>query len=41
MKPESSGYYYFVADGNGGHKFSKSLREHNRAVRAYLKTLRK
>lgn len=41
MKPESSNYYYFVADGNGGHKFSKSLREHNRAVRAYLKTLRK
>ncbi|MGF1690632.1 endolytic transglycosylase MltG [Photobacterium kagoshimensis] len=41
MKPENSNYYYFVADGNGGHKFSKSLREHNRAVRAYLKTLRK
>ncbi|OAN18347.1 ABC transporter substrate-binding protein [Photobacterium jeanii] len=41
VKPESSKYYYFVADGKGGHKFSKSLSEHNRAVRAYLRTLRK
>ncbi|MGF1686103.1 endolytic transglycosylase MltG [Photobacterium japonica] len=40
MKPEESGYYYFVADGKGGHKFSKTLSEHNRAVRAYLRALR-
>ncbi|MGF1698845.1 endolytic transglycosylase MltG [Photobacterium makurazakiensis] len=41
VQPEESGYYYFVADGKGGHKFSTTLTEHNRAVRAYLKTLRK
>ncbi|PQJ66497.1 endolytic transglycosylase MltG [Photobacterium angustum] len=41
VDPDTSNYYYFVADGKGGHKFSTTLVEHNRAVRAYLKTLRK
>lgn len=41
VQPQQSRYYYFVADGKGGHKFSKTLSEHNRAVRAYLKTLKK
>ena len=41
VKPQESNYYYFVADGKGGHKFSKTLSEHNRAVRAYLRTLKK
>ncbi|MCG9682757.1 endolytic transglycosylase MltG [Vibrio sp. Isolate23] len=38
--PENSNYLYFVASGTGGHVFSKTLSEHNRAVRAYLRQLR-
>lgn len=41
VTPEQSDYLYFVASGNGGHVFSKTLSEHNRAVRAYLNYLRK
>ncbi|PHR63928.1 MAG: aminodeoxychorismate lyase [Idiomarina sp.] len=33
--PEQTDYYYFVADGSGGHVFSKTLVEHNRAVNRY------
>ncbi|AGW13197.1 endolytic transglycosylase MltG [Megalodesulfovibrio gigas] len=33
--PEEHDYLYFVATGDGGHVFSKTLDEHNRAVRQY------
>lgn len=39
-QPSDTPYFYFVADGLGGHTFSKTLAEHNRAVRQYLKVLR-
>lgn len=38
--PDQTQYLYFVADGTGGHKFTKSLKEHNQAVQDYLKWLR-
>ncbi len=40
LNPEKSSYLYFVASGNGGHVFTKSLVEHNRAVQRYLRVLR-
>jgi UPF0755 protein len=37
--PQESGELYFVATGNGGHHFSKTLEEHNEAVKQYLQYL--
>lgn len=37
LYPSDTKYLYFMADGEGGHVFSKSLEEHNIAVRKYLK----
>lgn len=37
MNPEKTEALYFVADGTGGHAFSKTLSEHNRNVRAWRK----
>ncbi len=33
--PATTGYYYFVAKGDGTHAFSKTLSEHNALVRRY------
>ncbi|CCO25324.1 Aminodeoxychorismate lyase [Maridesulfovibrio hydrothermalis AM13 = DSM 14728] len=35
INPEKHSYLYFVAKGDGSHYFSKSLKEHNAAVRKY------
>ena len=42
VRPEETGALFFVAtgDGTGAHYFSKTLEEHNEAVRRYLARLR-
>ena len=35
VNPTSGDALYFVATGEGGHAFSATLEEHNRAVRRY------
>jgi UPF0755 protein len=37
LNPEEHDYYYFVADGTGGHVFSKNLEEHNRNAAKWRK----
>lgn len=37
LNPAQTDAIYFVADGTGGHAFAKTLKEHNRNVRAWRK----
>jgi UPF0755 protein len=39
MHPADTQYLYFVSDGNGHHRFARSLEEHNRNVAAFRKTV--
>jgi UPF0755 protein len=39
LHPDTTNFLYFVSDGNGHHRFSQSLEEHNRNVAAYRHAL--
>lgn len=39
LHPDNTNFFYFVSDGNGHHRFSQSLEEHNRNVAAYRHAL--
>ncbi len=39
LHPDSTKFLYFVSDGNGHHRFARSLEEHNRNVAAYRRSL--
>ena len=41
LNPAEGDYYYFVSKNNGTHYFSKTLREHNRAVKRFQKSRQK
>lgn len=36
--PEQTDFLYFVADGKGGHRFSKTLKEHNHNIQLWLQS---
>ena len=40
VNPEKSDYFYFVADTEGGHMFSRNVREHKEAVKIFKKKRR-
>jgi len=40
MHPATSNFLYFVSDGNGQHRFARSLEEHNQNVNAYRRAMR-
>lgn len=39
LHPDNTKFLYFVSDGNGHHRFARSLEEHNRNVAAYRHAL--
>jgi UPF0755 protein len=39
LHPDSTDFLYFVSDGNGHHRFARSIEEHNRNVVAYRHSL--
>ena len=41
LNPKDTDFFYFVADGSGGHVFSKTLQEHNLNVSKWRKIERK
>ena len=39
--PADTDFIFFVADGNGGHNFARTLKEHNQNIKSWLEKKRK
>jgi UPF0755 protein len=39
MQPANSGFFYFVSDNNGHHRFARTMEEHSRNVAAYRRAV--
>ena len=40
LYPNDTDYLYFVSDGKGGHRFSKTFSQHKKNIKLWIKVLK-